>query len=113
MLEECWQNRRIELKSMQQHKCKNKRKSAVGITSGIQIWDWNQMLRSHNNLHLKWHTRSNMSVQRRNGQQTWIVTWLCPKFYTRSICLCFTYGQVRVIGAAAVAFGDFEFFCPS
>ena len=23
-----------------------------------------------------------MSVQRRNGQQTWILTWLCPKFYT-------------------------------
>ena len=39
------------------------------------------MLRSHNNLHLKWHTRSNMSVQRRNGQQIWILTWLCPKFY--------------------------------
>ena len=40
------------------------------------------MLRSHNNLHLKWHTRSNMSVQRRNGQGTWILTLLCSKFYT-------------------------------
>ena len=40
------------------------------------------MLRSHNNLKLKLHTRSNMSVQRRNGQQTWILTWLCPKFHT-------------------------------
>ena len=39
------------------------------------------MLGSHNNLHLKWHTRSNISVQSRNGQQTWILTWLCPKFY--------------------------------
>ena len=22
-----------------------------------------------------------MSLQRRNGQQTWILTWLCPTFY--------------------------------
>ena len=41
------------------------------------------MLRSHNNLQMKWHTRSYMSVRRRNGQQTWILTWLCPRFYTR------------------------------
>ena len=40
------------------------------------------MLRSHNKLHLKCHTRSNMSVHRRNGQQTWIQTRLCPTFYT-------------------------------
>ena len=40
------------------------------------------MLRSHKHLHLKWYTRSNMSVQRINGQQTWILTWLCLKFYT-------------------------------
>ena len=39
------------------------------------------MLRSHKNLHLKWHTTSTMSVQRRNGQQTLSLTWLYPTLY--------------------------------
>ena len=82
MLEQMLANRRIEKNQCNIKNAKTELKSAIGINFGIEIWDWNQMLRSHNNLHLKWHTRSNMSVQRRNGQQTWILTWLCPKFYT-------------------------------
>ena len=34
---------------------------------------------------------------------------LVPPPLARSIRLCFTGGQVRVIGVASVAFGDFEF----
>ena len=82
MLEQMLANRRIEKNQCSIKNAKTQLKSAVGIHSGIEIWDWNQMLRSDNNLHLKWHARSNMSVQRRNRQQTWILTWLCPKFYT-------------------------------
>ena len=81
MLEQMLANRRIEKVQCNIKNAKTELKSAIGINSGIDIWDWNQMLRSHNNLHLKWHTRSNMSVQRRNGQQTWTLTWLCPKVY--------------------------------
>ena len=81
MLEQMLADRRIENNECNIKNAKTELKSAIGIHSGIQIWDWNQMLRLHNNLHLKWHTRSNMCVQRRNGQQTWILTWLCPKFY--------------------------------
>ena len=54
-------------------------KSAIEITSGIKIWDWSQMLESHNNLHLKSHTRSNMSVQRRTEQQTWSSDMAMPQ----------------------------------
>ena len=75
-------NRRIEQNQRNIKNAKTELKSAIRIHSGTEIWDGNQMLGSHNNLHLKWHTRSNMSVQRRNGQQPWILTWLCPKFYT-------------------------------
>ena len=78
MLEQMLANRRIKIKSMQNHKCKKKLKSANEISSGIEIWDWNQMLRLHNNLHLKWHTKSSMSVQRRNGQQRWILDMAMP-----------------------------------
>ena len=53
------------------------------------------MLRWHNNLHLKWQTRSNMSVQRRNGQQTWILTWLCPKCYGHP---WISHPKVRIYG---------------
>ena len=49
---------------------------------GIEIWDGNQMLRPHKYLHLKSHTRSNLSVQSRNMQHTWILKWLCSTFYT-------------------------------
>ena len=45
------------------------------------------MLRWHENLHLKCHTRSKMSLQRRNRQQTWILTWLYPKVYSFPIGL--------------------------
>ena len=82
MLEQILANRRIEKIQCNLKNAKTDSKSAIGINSGIEIWDCNRMLRSHNNVHLKWHTRSNMSVQRRNGHQTWILTWLCPKFYT-------------------------------
>ena len=82
MLEQMLANRRIEKNECNIKNAKTELKSAIGIDSGIEIWDWNQMLRSHNNLHMKWHTRSNMSVQRRNGHQTRILTWLCPKFYS-------------------------------
>ena len=82
MLEQMLANRRIEKIQCNIQNAKTELKSGIGINSGIEIRDWNQMLRSHNNLHLKWQTRSIMSVQRRNGQQTWILTWLCPKFYT-------------------------------
>ena len=61
-------NRRIEKNQCNIKNTKTELKSAIGINSGIEIWDWNQMLRAQNNLHLKWQTRSNMSVQRRNGQ---------------------------------------------
>ena len=90
MLEQMLANRRNEKNQCNIKNAQTELKSAIGINSGIEIWDWNQMLRSHNNLHLKWHTRSNMGVQRRNGQQTWILTWLCPrKFYSdfNTVCL--------------------------
>ena len=73
MLEQMLANRRIEKNPCNIKNAKTELKSAIGINSRIEIWDWNQMLRSHNNLHLTWHTRSNMSVQRRNRQQTWIL----------------------------------------
>ena len=73
MLEQMPANRRIEKNRCNIKNAKTELKSAIGSNSGIEIWDWNQMLRSHNNLHLKWHARSNMGVQRRNGQQTWIL----------------------------------------
>ena len=82
MLEHVLTNRRIEKNQCNMISAKTEMKHAVVMNSWIEIWDGNQMLRSHNNLHLKWHTRSNMSVQRRNGHQTWILTWLCPRFYT-------------------------------
>ena len=82
MLEQMLANRRIENKQCNIKNAKTELKSAIRIHSGIEIWDWNQMLKLHDNLHLKWHTRSNMSVQSRNGQQTWNLTLLCPKFYT-------------------------------
>ena len=63
-------NRRIEKNQCNIKNAKTELKSAIRIISGIAIRDGNQMLRSHNNLHLKWHTRSNMSVQRGNGPQT-------------------------------------------
>ena len=83
MLEQMLANRRIEKNQCNIKSAKTELKSAIGIISGIEIGNWNQMLRSHNNLHMKWHTRSIMSVRRRNGQQTWILTWLCPRFYRR------------------------------
>ena len=82
MLEQMLANRRNEKNQCNIKKAETELKSAIRINSGIEIRDWNQMLRSHNILHLKWHTRSNMSVKRRNGQQTWILTWLCPKLYS-------------------------------
>ena len=82
MLQQMLANRRIETNQCNIKHAKTELKSAIGINSGMEIWDWKLMLRSHNNLQLKWHTRSNMSVQRRKGQQTWILTCLCPKFYT-------------------------------
>ena len=78
MLEQILANRRIEKIQCNIKTAKTELKSAIGINSGIEIWDWNQMLRSHNNLHMKWHTRSNMSVRRRNGQQTWILDMAMP-----------------------------------
>ena len=78
MLEQMLANRRIEKIQCNIKNAKTELKSAIGINSGIEIWDWNQMLRSHNNLHMKWHTRSNMSVRRRNGQQTWILDMAMP-----------------------------------
>ena len=78
MLEQMLANRTIEKNQCNIKNAKTELKYAVGIKSGIEIWDWNQMLRSHKNLHLKWHTRSNMSVQRRNGQQTWILDMAMP-----------------------------------
>ena len=75
-------NHSIDKNQCNSKNAKTKLQTAIRTNFGIEIWDWNQMLRSHNNLHLKRHTRSNMSVQRRNGQHTWILTWLCPKFYT-------------------------------
>ena len=81
MLEQMLANRRIQKIECNIKNAKTELKSSIGINSGIEIWGRNRMLRSHNNLHLKWHTRSNMSVQRRNGQGTWILTWLCPRFY--------------------------------
>ena len=82
MLEQMPANRRMEKNQCNIKNANTELKSAIGINSGIKIWDRNQMLRSHNNLHLKSHTRSNMSVQRRNWQQTWILDRLCPPFYT-------------------------------
>ena len=73
MLEQMLANHGIEKNQCNIINAKTKLKSAVGINSGIEMWDWNQKLKSHNNLHPKWHTTSNMSVQRRNGQQTWIL----------------------------------------
>ena len=71
-------NRRTEKNQCNIKNAKTELISAIGINSGIENWDWNQMLRSHNNLHLKWHTRSNMIVQRRNGQHTWILDMAMP-----------------------------------
>ena len=82
MLEQMPANRILDKKQCNIKDSKTELKSAVGNNSGIEIWDWNQMLRLHNNLHLKWHTRSNVKVQRRNGQQTCILTGLCSRFYT-------------------------------
>ena len=79
MLEQMLPNRRIEKNQCNIKNGKTELKSAIEIISGIEIWDWNQMLRSHNSLHLKWQTRSNMSVQRRNGQQTWILDMAMPQ----------------------------------
>ena len=70
MLEQMLANRKMEKIQCNIKNAKTELKSATGMYSGIEIWDWNQMLRSHNNLHLKWHTRSHMSVQRRAGQPT-------------------------------------------
>ena len=81
MLQQMLANSRMELIQCNIKNAKTELKSAIEINSGIEVWDWNQMLRSQNILHLKWHTRSNMSDQRRNGQQTSILTWLCPRFY--------------------------------
>ena len=78
MLEQMLANRTTEKNQCNIKNSHTELKSAIGINSGIEIWDWNQMLRSHNKLHLKWHTRSNMSVQRRNGQQTWILDMAMP-----------------------------------
>ena len=78
MLEKMLANRTFEKNQCNIKNAKTELKSAIGTNSGIEISDWNQMLRSHNNLHLKWHTRSNMSVQRRNGQQTWILDMAMP-----------------------------------
>ena len=84
MLGQMLANRRIEKNQCNIKNAKTELKSAIGINSGIEIWDWNQMLRAHNNLHLKGHTRSNMSVQRRNGQQTWILHMAIPKVLQRA-----------------------------
>ena len=78
MLEQMLANRRIEKNQCNIKNAKTELKSAIGITCGIKIWDLNQMLRSHKKLHLKWRTKSNMSVQRRNGQQTWILDMAMP-----------------------------------
>ena len=78
MLEQMLANRRIEKNQCNIKNAKTKLKSAVELISRIEIGDWNQMLRLHNDLHLKWHTSSNMSVQRRNGQQTWILDMAMP-----------------------------------
>ena len=65
MLEQMLANRRIEKNNETSKMQIENRNLHSELISGIEIWDWNQMLRSHNNLHLKWHTRSNMSVQKR------------------------------------------------
>ena len=67
MLEQMPANRRIEKNQCNIKNAKTELKSAIGINSGMEICDWSQMLRSHKDLHLKGHTRSNMSMQRRNG----------------------------------------------
>ena len=79
MSEQMLAKRRIEKNQCNIKNAKLELKSAIGINSGIEIWDWNQMLTSRNNSHLKWHTRSNMSVQRRSGQQTWILDMAMPQ----------------------------------
>ena len=48
MLEQMLANRRIEKHQCNIKNAKTELKSAVRINSGIKIWDWNQMLRSHN-----------------------------------------------------------------
>ena len=78
MLERMLANRRIEKNQCNIRNAKTELKSAIGTNSEIEIWDGNQMLSSHKSLHLKWHTRSNMSLQRRNGQQTWILDMAMP-----------------------------------
>ena len=83
MLEQMLANRRIEKNQCNIKNAKTELKSAIRINSGIEIWDWNQILRSHNNLHLKWHTRSNMSVPRRSGQQTWILHIAMPQVWRK------------------------------
>ena len=78
MLEQMLANRRFGKNKCSIKNAKTELKSAIRINSGIEIWDRNQMLRLHYYLHLKWHTRSNMSVQRRDGQQTWILDMAMP-----------------------------------
>ena len=56
MLEQMLANRRDKKNQCNIINTKTELKSAVGINSGIKIWDWNQKLRLHNNLHLKWNT---------------------------------------------------------
>ena len=79
MLGQMLASRRIEKNQSNIQNAKTELKSAIRMNSGIEIWDGNQMLRSHNHLHQKWHTRSKMSVQRRNGQQTWILDMAMPQ----------------------------------
>ena len=49
MLEQMLANHRIEKNQCHIKNAKTKLKSAIGINSGIEIWDWNQMLRPHKN----------------------------------------------------------------
>ena len=98
MLEQMLAKRGIEKIQCNIKNAKTELKYAIRINSGIKIWDWNQMLRSHNNLHPKWHTRSNMSVPRRNGQQTWILHMAMPQVLQR----CNTgHGVVGALGSQA------------
>ena len=48
MLEQMLANRRIEKNQCNIENAKTELKSAIRINSAIEIWDWNQMLRSHN-----------------------------------------------------------------
>ena len=53
MLEQMLANRTFEKNQCNMKNAKTELKSAIGTNSGIEISDWNQMLRLHNNLHLK------------------------------------------------------------